>query len=81
MPSPRLSSIRQRTPHAFRLPKSYHLQHENGTRQYCWKNDHQSSSKSPWGAGLANMDIGCGEGSAQHNHQIPAHASNRITPP
>eukprot|EP00983_Pelagomonas_calceolata_P073229 1152054-Pelagomonas_calceolata.AAC.1 len=28
-PSPRLSLIRQRTPHAIRLPKSCHLQHEN----------------------------------------------------
>eukprot|EP00983_Pelagomonas_calceolata_P052915 1143068-Pelagomonas_calceolata.AAC.1 len=38
-------------------------------------------SKSPWGAGLVNMDIGCGDRLAQHNLQIPAHASNSIVSP
>eukprot|EP00983_Pelagomonas_calceolata_P121213 1160781-Pelagomonas_calceolata.AAC.1 len=38
-----------------------------------WKNDHKALSKSPWGAGLVNMDIGSGNRSAQHNLQIPAH--------
>eukprot|EP00983_Pelagomonas_calceolata_P011108 357886-Pelagomonas_calceolata.AAC.1 len=38
-------------------------------------------SKSPWGAGLVNTDIGSGARLAQHNLQIPAHASNRIKPP
>eukprot|EP00983_Pelagomonas_calceolata_P041083 1137897-Pelagomonas_calceolata.AAC.2 len=38
-------------------------------------------SKSPWGAGLVNTDIGNGDRLAQHNLQIPAHVSNRITPP
>eukprot|EP00983_Pelagomonas_calceolata_P038547 1136826-Pelagomonas_calceolata.AAC.2 len=42
-------------------------------------------SKSPWGAGLINimsmMDIGSGDRLAQHNLQIPAHASNRIISP
>eukprot|EP00983_Pelagomonas_calceolata_P030132 944070-Pelagomonas_calceolata.AAC.1 len=37
-------------------------------------------SKSLWGAGLINIDIGSGDRLAQHNHQIPAHASNRIVP-
>eukprot|EP00983_Pelagomonas_calceolata_P060628 1146468-Pelagomonas_calceolata.AAC.1 len=38
-------------------------------------------SKSPWGAGLVNTDIGNYDRLAQHNLQIPAHASNRIIPP
>eukprot|EP00983_Pelagomonas_calceolata_P080393 1155124-Pelagomonas_calceolata.AAC.11 len=38
-------------------------------------------SRSPWGAGLVNMDIGSNDGLAQQNLQIPAHASNRIIPP
>eukprot|EP00983_Pelagomonas_calceolata_P072769 1151862-Pelagomonas_calceolata.AAC.5 len=37
--------------------------------------------KNPWGAGLVNMDIGSNDRLAQHNLQIPAHASNRIIPP
>eukprot|EP00983_Pelagomonas_calceolata_P034675 1086190-Pelagomonas_calceolata.AAC.1 len=37
-------------------------------------------SKSPWGAGLVNMDIGSDDKLAQHNLQIPAHPSNRIIP-
>eukprot|EP00983_Pelagomonas_calceolata_P037260 1136262-Pelagomonas_calceolata.AAC.1 len=36
--------------------------------------------KSPWGAGLSNMDIGSSDRLAQHNLQIPAHASNRVIP-
>eukprot|EP00983_Pelagomonas_calceolata_P004654 151942-Pelagomonas_calceolata.AAC.1 len=38
-------------------------------------------SKSPWGAGLVNMDIRSNDRLAQHNLQIPAHASNRTIPP
>eukprot|EP00983_Pelagomonas_calceolata_P034150 1069538-Pelagomonas_calceolata.AAC.1 len=38
-------------------------------------------SKSPWGAGLFNKGIASGDRLAQHNLQIPAHASNRIIPP
>eukprot|EP00983_Pelagomonas_calceolata_P073812 1152282-Pelagomonas_calceolata.AAC.2 len=38
-------------------------------------------SNSPWGAGLVNTDIGSDDKLAQHNLQIPAHASNRIIPP
>eukprot|EP00983_Pelagomonas_calceolata_P017961 562990-Pelagomonas_calceolata.AAC.1 len=38
-------------------------------------------SKSPWGAGLVNTDIGSDDRLAQHNLQIPAHASNRGIPP
>eukprot|EP00983_Pelagomonas_calceolata_P005290 172328-Pelagomonas_calceolata.AAC.1 len=38
-------------------------------------------SKSPWGAGLVNTDIGSDIRLAQHNLQIPAHASNKIIPP
>eukprot|EP00983_Pelagomonas_calceolata_P005907 195492-Pelagomonas_calceolata.AAC.1 len=38
-------------------------------------------NKSPWGAGLVNMDIGSDDSLAQHNLQIPAHASKRIIPP
>eukprot|EP00983_Pelagomonas_calceolata_P001406 47500-Pelagomonas_calceolata.AAC.1 len=38
-------------------------------------------SKIPLGAGLVNMDIGSDDKLAQHNLQIPAHASNRIVPP
>eukprot|EP00983_Pelagomonas_calceolata_P023962 754464-Pelagomonas_calceolata.AAC.2 len=37
--------------------------------------------KSPWGAGLVKTDIGSDDRLAQHNLQIPAHASNRIMPP
>eukprot|EP00983_Pelagomonas_calceolata_P052561 1142894-Pelagomonas_calceolata.AAC.1 len=37
-------------------------------------------SKTPWGAGLVNTDIGNDTWLAQHNLQIPAYASNRITP-
>eukprot|EP00983_Pelagomonas_calceolata_P025812 808467-Pelagomonas_calceolata.AAC.1 len=37
--------------------------------------------ESPWGAGLVNTDIGSGDRLAQHNLQIPVHASNRIIPP
>eukprot|EP00983_Pelagomonas_calceolata_P103796 1158954-Pelagomonas_calceolata.AAC.7 len=37
-------------------------------------------SKSPWGAGLVNTDIGNDDRLAQHNLSIPAHASNRIIP-
>eukprot|EP00983_Pelagomonas_calceolata_P055238 1144059-Pelagomonas_calceolata.AAC.1 len=37
--------------------------------------------KSPWGAGLVNMDIGRVDRLAQHDLQIPAHASNRLIPP
>eukprot|EP00983_Pelagomonas_calceolata_P084257 1156321-Pelagomonas_calceolata.AAC.3 len=33
-------------------------------------------SKSPWGAGLGNTDIGSDDRLALHNLQIPAHASN-----
>eukprot|EP00983_Pelagomonas_calceolata_P016239 514115-Pelagomonas_calceolata.AAC.1 len=38
-------------------------------------------SKSPWGAGLVNMDIGSGNRFTQYNLQMPAHASNRFIPP
>eukprot|EP00983_Pelagomonas_calceolata_P033540 1049641-Pelagomonas_calceolata.AAC.5 len=62
MPSPRVSSIRQHTPHTLR-------------------NDHTSSSNSPWGAGLVNTDIGSGDRLAQHNLQIPAHYSNKTLAP
>jgi len=37
-------------------------------------------SKSPWGAGLINTDVGKDERLAQHNLQLPAHASNRTIP-
>jgi len=37
-------------------------------------------SKSPWGAGLINTDVGSNERLAQHNLQLPAHASNRTIP-
>ena len=37
-------------------------------------------SKSPYGAGLINTDVGKNERPAQHNLQLPAHASNRTTP-
>eukprot|EP00983_Pelagomonas_calceolata_P004805 156888-Pelagomonas_calceolata.AAC.1 len=37
-------------------------------------------SKSPWVAGLVNMDLGSDDTLAQHNLQIPARASNRIIP-
>eukprot|EP00983_Pelagomonas_calceolata_P002046 68648-Pelagomonas_calceolata.AAC.1 len=38
-------------------------------------------SKSPWGAGLLNTDIGSNDRLAQHKLPIPTHASNRIIPP
>eukprot|EP00983_Pelagomonas_calceolata_P026992 848136-Pelagomonas_calceolata.AAC.1 len=38
-------------------------------------------SKSPWGPGLVNMDLGSGDRLAQHNLQIPEHVSNIIIPP
>eukprot|EP00983_Pelagomonas_calceolata_P013073 417952-Pelagomonas_calceolata.AAC.1 len=38
-------------------------------------------SKSPWGAGLVNMDKGSDGKLAQHNLKIPAHVSNSIIPP
>eukprot|EP00983_Pelagomonas_calceolata_P026973 847603-Pelagomonas_calceolata.AAC.1 len=38
-------------------------------------------SISPWGLGLVNTDIGNDDRLAQHNLQIPAHASNKIMPP
>eukprot|EP00983_Pelagomonas_calceolata_P007687 249614-Pelagomonas_calceolata.AAC.2 len=38
-------------------------------------------SKSPWGAGLVNTDIGNDDRLPQYNLQIPAHASNKIMPP
>eukprot|EP00983_Pelagomonas_calceolata_P024680 777136-Pelagomonas_calceolata.AAC.1 len=37
-------------------------------------------SKSPWGSGLVNIDIGSDDRLAQHNLQIPVHASNRTIP-
>eukprot|EP00983_Pelagomonas_calceolata_P124439 1161106-Pelagomonas_calceolata.AAC.10 len=37
-------------------------------------------SKSPWGAGLVNKDIGGDDRLAQHNLQTPAHAPNRVIP-
>eukprot|EP00983_Pelagomonas_calceolata_P131039 1161738-Pelagomonas_calceolata.AAC.6 len=41
----------------------------------------EALSESPWGAGLVNTDIGSDDRLAQHNLQIPAHASNRIVTP
>eukprot|EP00983_Pelagomonas_calceolata_P027100 852162-Pelagomonas_calceolata.AAC.1 len=38
-------------------------------------------SKSPWGAGLVNTDIGSDDRLAQHNLHILAHASNIIISP
>eukprot|EP00983_Pelagomonas_calceolata_P122786 1160938-Pelagomonas_calceolata.AAC.27 len=38
-------------------------------------------SKSPLGAGLVDTDIGSDDRLAQHDLNIPAHASNRIVPP
>eukprot|EP00983_Pelagomonas_calceolata_P109058 1159518-Pelagomonas_calceolata.AAC.11 len=38
-------------------------------------------SKSHWGAGLVNTDIGSDDRLSQHTNQIPTHASNRVIPP
>eukprot|EP00983_Pelagomonas_calceolata_P079908 1154905-Pelagomonas_calceolata.AAC.1 len=38
----------------------------------------KARSRSPWGAGLVNMDIGSDDRLAQHN--LPAHGSNRTIP-
>eukprot|EP00983_Pelagomonas_calceolata_P073628 1152199-Pelagomonas_calceolata.AAC.2 len=38
-------------------------------------------SKSPWGAGLVNINTGSDDRLAQHNLKIPTYASNRIIPP
>eukprot|EP00983_Pelagomonas_calceolata_P042394 1138494-Pelagomonas_calceolata.AAC.1 len=37
-------------------------------------------SKTPWGAGLVNTNIGNDTRLAQHNLQIAAYASNRTSP-
>eukprot|EP00983_Pelagomonas_calceolata_P050342 1141936-Pelagomonas_calceolata.AAC.1 len=38
-------------------------------------------SKSPWGAGLVNTNVGNDDRLAQHNLQFAAYACNRIIPP